>query len=208
MQIKLNLQIFLFIIIFIFTHQIKIYSCIMIFAFIHELGHIVIGLLLKLKPKYLQLMPVGISITFEDYGYKNLIETKKILIAIAGPITNILLSLFFIIIKANDLFIYSNLLIAIFNLIPIYPLDGGRILKSVFRLKYSKEKSDKLSNNVSNIIVILLTAISSIIVLYLKNISILLVIVYLWIITIRENKKYNIKKIMYNTLKNNKNIDI
>ena len=39
MQIKVNLQIFLFIVIFALTHQIEIYVWLMLFAFIHELGH-------------------------------------------------------------------------------------------------------------------------------------------------------------------------
>ena len=60
MQIKVNLQIFLFIIIFALTHQIKIYAWVMLFAFIHELGHMIAGLLLKLKPKSLSLMPFGL----------------------------------------------------------------------------------------------------------------------------------------------------
>ena len=73
MQIKVNLQIFLFIILFTLTHQIEIYGWIMLFAFIHELGHMVTGILLKLKPKSLNFMPFGISITFESYEYKRLI---------------------------------------------------------------------------------------------------------------------------------------
>ena len=80
MQIKINLQIFLFIIIFALTHQIEIYGWIMLFAFIHELGHMLAGMLLGLKPKSLNFMPFGISVTFETYGYKRLIEIKKILI--------------------------------------------------------------------------------------------------------------------------------
>ena len=53
MQIKVNLRIFLFIAIFVLTHQIEIYTCIMIFSLVHELGHMIAGILLKLKPKSL-----------------------------------------------------------------------------------------------------------------------------------------------------------
>ena len=51
-------------------------------------GHIFAGLLLKLKPKKLSIMPFGLAVTFESYEYKKLIETKKIIIAFAGPLTN------------------------------------------------------------------------------------------------------------------------
>ena len=213
MQIKINLQIFLFIFLFVLTHQIKIYSVILSFAIIHELSHMIVGILLKLKPKQLCIMPFGISVTFEDYGYNKILEMKKILIALAGPIVNIIIAIVCFLcniqVDIKEIIIYSNIAIALFNLIPIYPLDGGRILKGLLRLKLNKEKSDLIINRISNTVVILLTSISSIAVLYLKNMAIIYILIYIWIITIKENKRYNIKNKMYKILQtNNKYIDI
>ena len=39
MSIKIDLKIFLFALIYIITKQIKIYAILMLFAFVHELGH-------------------------------------------------------------------------------------------------------------------------------------------------------------------------
>lgn len=213
MQIKINLQIFLFIIIFALTHQIEIYGWIMLFAFIHELGHMLAGIILKLKPKSLNFMPFGISVTFETYEYKKLIEKKKILIAIAGPLTNLIICIItaflHIDLATKALIIYSNILIALFNLIPIYPLDGGRILKGIIRLNNDEIKSDRIVNRMSNILIIVLTVIASILILYLKNIAILFVIAYLWVIIINENKKYNMKMKVHEILEKDKQcIDI
>ena len=181
MQIKINLQIFLFIIIFAITHQIEIYGWIMLFAFVHELGHMIAGILLKLKPKSLSFMPFGISITFETYEYKKLIEIKKIIIAIAGPLINLIICVVTSILHINEeikqLIIYSNSLIALFNLIPLYPLDGGRILKGLIKLKTEEIKTEKIINKISNILIIILTAISSIGILYLRNFSILFILI-------------------------------
>jgi len=82
----------------------------------------------------------------------------------------------------------------------MYPLDGGRILKSLLKLKYDTYFTDMIINKISNIILIIITAISSILILYFQNIAILLIDIYLWVIIINENKKYNIKKKLYDII--------
>ena len=207
MQIKINLQIFLFILLFILTNQIEIYTITILFALIHELGHLTVGLLLKLKPKELNLMPFGFSILFEDYGYKKLLERKRIIIALAGPLTNLVIAIITYFLRINfeikTIIIYSNILIAFFNMIPIYPLDGHKVLKGILKLYVNNIKAEYIVNRVSNITIIILTAFSSILILYLKNIWVILVLIYLWLNTIKENKKYSIKKALYKILQSN-----
>lgn len=74
MEVKIDLKIFLFAVIFYFTGQIEIYSLCMLFALIHEIGHITAGRLLGYRLKTLKIMPVGFSIFFkiniEDYNKK------------------------------------------------------------------------------------------------------------------------------------------
>jgi stage IV sporulation protein FB len=185
----------------------------MLFALIHELGHMAAGIFLKLKPKTLHFMPFGIRITFEAYGYRKLFEKKKVIVAMGGPLTNLIICILTVFFNINteikELIIYSNILIATFNLIPIYPLDGGRILKGLIRLKYKEIECDKIINKISNIVMIILTAASSVGILYFKNIAMVLVLIYLWIIVANENKKYYLKMNFYNAIqKTNKYIDI
>lgn len=208
MSIKINLKIFLFAIIFYFTKQIHIYALLMLFAFFHEMGHLLCGILMGLKPKSLKIMPLGLSIAFnitpEEYNKKiakaNRLEIRKMWIALAGPVTNVLIILIAILFKNNmdrllyqDI-IYSNVLITIFNLLPIYPLDGARILKTWIRMLKGRRKSIDLTNYISNISMVLITMISSVAIYYYKNIAILFIIVYLWGIVIIENKRYYLKK--------------
>ena len=208
MKIRVNLQIFIFIIIFIFTKQIKIYSILMLFAIIHELGHMLVGILLGFKISSIELMPFGVSIVF-DVNYKNynkkikngnLINLKKLLIVLAGPITNLIFVIIFIISDLNlfnienEIIVYANILICLFNLIPIYPLDGGRIIKNVLHIVFGIKKSYQYTNLISNIMIIVLTMTASILILFVKNIAILFIIIYLWILVIKQNKIYENKK--------------
>ena len=86
--------------------------------------------------------------------------------------------------------VYSNILILLFNLLPIYPLDGGRILKYILHIKYGNKKSKQYINEISNISMFLLTFLCSIAILYFRNIAYFLICVVLWAITITENRKF------------------
>lgn len=213
MSIKLNLYVFLFIILFIITNQIEIYALIMIFALIHELAHLICGLVLGFKASTLKIKPLGFAIEFnikiEDYNKKilksNILSVKKIIIALAGPLVNIIIAIFGIVNKIDVNIIYSNLLLAIFNFLPIYPLDGGRILKNIFKILYGNKRANTYINTISNVVVISLTMLSSILIIAYKNIAIFLIIIALWSLTIKENKRYFTYNKIYKTIDKNYN---
>lgn len=218
MRFRIDLKIFIFLILFYFTKQIEIYAMIMIFAIIHELGHLLAGLLMEMKPEKIEIMPFGVSISFKinakEYNKKikkgNILEIKKIIVALAGPITNFIIILITSNLKINLikslLIIYTNFLIMIFNLLPIYPLDGGRILKGILHIIFGKRKSEKYTNIISNITVISITAISSILILYVHNIAILLIDMYLWYLVLKENSIYKKREEIYKKLLENNTI--
>ncbi len=196
-QININIEIFLFILIFILTKQIDIYALFILFTLIHEVTHALTGMILGLKLKKFWVMPFGFKITFEEKGTEGKREIKKLLIAIAGPLSNLCIMVFAIIFNLHTNIIYSNLIISVFNLIPIYPLDGGRILKSILNIKIDYQKTNYIINKISNITIIILTAATSVLVLYIKNIAIVAVLTYLWYIVVRENRRYKLVKRVY-----------
>ena len=212
MKIKLHLKIFIFIAIFILTRQIEIYGVLMLFALFHEIGHMITGIILGFRPNSLEILPFGLAVGFEskveDLNCKiingNILTLKKIIIAAGGPMINLLFVLIFLFFDIpflginRDIILYSNILIALFNLISIYPLDGGRIIKGILHIFFGRRKSYDYINKISNITIIILTAICSIGILYIRNISIILILTYLWYLIIKENKKYKNLQLIFN----------
>lgn len=103
-------------------------------AALHEIGHIVALFLFGSCPDGIKFGIFGIRIQQNKYILSDL---KQTLVVVCGPLVNIL-------IFATSLVVYSvsesqimltisavNLVVASFNLIPIFPLDGGRILFAV-----------------------------------------------------------------------------
>ena len=193
MEFKIDIKIFLIALVFLLVNQIYMY----IFAIIHECFHLLAGIILGYKVKSIRIMPLGLSIAFnekeEEYNTKikksNFNNVKKIIILLMGPISNIVIAFFFMLLNMA-IPVYINVLIAIFNLLPIYPLDGGQILNRLSRIIYGNFEAYKISNSVNNIIMSILTALASIGLLYTKNIAIIFIIIFLWYLIIKENKKY------------------
>lgn len=207
MRVKIDLMIGLFLILFAFTSQLDIYLVLMIFALIHELGHLCAGIILGYRPKEIKINPLGFKMELEEKDESNIgtkeASIKRAIIAIAGPMTNLII-IFIIIFLTNTILgiqdfkmwnittqdiIYANMLIGIFNLIPIYPLDGGRALKEILYLTIGFKKSYKSTYLISKTTIIFLTVLASIGVLFIHNISIALIVAYLWIIMIAESRK-------------------
>ncbi len=202
MKIKFNIDIFICLLIAIVTKNIEKYAVFMLFIIIHEMAHLVTGIVLGVKPKRIDVYALGLSLEFYSFGhitYKNL---RRILIYIAGPLINFAIAIVLIILNDKTYLdiIYINLILGFFNLLPIYPMDGGRILKQLLTIVKGEKASKIITNKVSNIAVAVITVCYSILILYVHNFAIFMVIIYLWIILIKENKNLKLQLKMYEVL--------
>ncbi|AWX55300.1 MULTISPECIES: M50 family metallopeptidase [Brevibacillus] len=108
-----------------------------VIVLIHELGHVAMARELGWTVKEVQLLPFGGVATMEDSYATDPMD--EIVVALAGPFLNMVMMaasylFWFMGIWTEEwarFFLVSNLTIALFNLLPIWPLDGGRILLAV-----------------------------------------------------------------------------
>jgi Zn-dependent protease len=131
---------------------------------VHELGHAVAARVYGVRTKGITLWFLGGVAQLEDMPRARGAEA---VVAIVGPITSAGLSLLFgTALRVLDLgggaaFVVAYLALmnaglAIFNLLPALPLDGGRVLRSLLALAMDRERATVVAGAVSRAVAILL----------------------------------------------------
>ena len=140
--------------IFILVGYFKFYLSFMLILFIHELGHVTLSLIFKWHIKSIILFPLGILLKFEDSLNKPLIE--EFIISISG----IIFQLIFISFIHNYYLVISSNIILIFNILPIYPLDGAKVINIILNKITNFKTSYFLTLQISFITIIILISLS------------------------------------------------
>lgn len=108
-----------------------------IIVLIHEMGHVAMARELGWTVTEVQLLPFGGVATMEDAYATDPLD--EIVVALAGPFLNVVMMAVSYLFWYTGIwteewayfFLISNLTIALFNLLPIWPLDGGRIVQAI-----------------------------------------------------------------------------
>ena len=152
-KIKINNYTYLFFIICALCGYIKNITIIFSICIIHELGHVFFIKLFKYKVVSVEILPFG-GFTTIDKRINTSIN-KDILIAFGGIFFQLILLLIIYILKNcfnfityNLIFNYSLILI-LFNLIPMIPLDGNNIIHLILEKFFSYHLSYYLNFFVS-----------------------------------------------------------
>ncbi len=133
-----------------------VFACVLI----HELGHTLIARRFGKEAKSITLLPIGGVATMEEMPEK---PGQEIAMSIVGPFINLAIAgiLYLFVgqwsgINAPDLYpdsaraffgglIGVNIVLAMFNLIPAFPMDGGRVLRGIFALKMDFGRATSLA---------------------------------------------------------------
>ena len=102
-------------------------------AAIHELGHLAAAFLLHIPLCGLRLDAGGAVLAAGTTDYR-----RELVCALAGPAFNLLTLLFH---RRFPMLAALSLLLAVFNLLPVPPLDGGRALRALLLLHCSEARA-------------------------------------------------------------------
>lgn len=103
-------------------------------VFFHEFGHFIAARFLKWRVQHIMLWVFGGVMKTEEHGTRPFHE--EVLVAVAGPLQHIIIYLLgfslsnttILPTSVMEMIMYYNTVILLFNLLPIWPLDGGKIL--------------------------------------------------------------------------------
>lgn len=141
-----------------FKEFIVIFSIIII----HELGHFLFSYVFKWNLDKICIYPFGGTIKFNEKLNKPLYQ--ELIILLGGPIVQIIYFIFIYLLFNKGIITYRNFSIfkeynktlLFFNLLPIYPLDGGRILNILNNYIFTYKLSNKITIIISYIFIILI----------------------------------------------------
>ncbi|BDH62430.1 hypothetical protein MTP04_25600 [Lysinibacillus sp. PLM2] len=130
------------------------YAMILTSLIVHEVGHLIAAWLVKVKVERCVIMPYGGEIELQSGFALN--PSKQLFIALGGPIATLgcilvtpLLDPLF-----AEPFLKIQMILLLINLIPIWPLDGGRIVFSLILIFNGNARSYEFFLAISLILII------------------------------------------------------
>ena len=140
-------------------------------VFLHELGHALAAKKYNIKTKDITILPIGGLARLERIPEK---PKEELIVAIAGPAVNIALALitglFITLPEIKELtiqlsggvnqsnfflnFFIVNIWLALFNLIPAFPMDGGRVLRAILSMKVERHIATKIAARIGQLLAV------------------------------------------------------
>ncbi len=124
---------------------------------VHELSHALVARLYGLRTREIVMFPIGGVSRLETQPKPK----QEPLIALAGPAANLIIGLILLATQHEFLpleklsaptdanlierIALGNLLLGVFNLLPAYPMDGGRILRSLLALRKPEDEATQIA---------------------------------------------------------------
>ena len=191
---------------FVINNNLLFFANYLIVILLHEFSHYIVAENNGYKLNQISLMPYGARLDLNQNISSSSDELKIIII---GPLVNliciILCILFWWIFPISygitHLFYEANLYMLIFNLLPIYPLDGGRIIKLLLQKKFDNKKIKTLFKIINLIFCFMFFILFILSLKNTINFNLLIVSIFILYTVFDEDNNFCYQKINYLYLK-------
>ena len=149
-----------------------LFACVVL----HEFGHALTAKKYGIPTQDKMLNPICGVASLNEMPDK---PTKELAVALAGPAVNIVIAvvLYAVLASSGKLVTFSeidhmglnnfwfslmlaNLVLAVFNLIPTFPMDGGRVLRTLLAINMDKVKVTKIAARIGQVLAIVFVFLS------------------------------------------------
>ena len=153
---------------------------------VHELGHVAVATALGGRMERLSLTAVGAELKI---GYDiPLTYSRDSLVALAGPLANLLAGVLELALRW-ELAAALTFAVGIFNLLPILPLDGGRIVYGLLANRLDPDWAERLMTALSGCLVGLLVGVGAVAAVQFANVTLLLTALWLLVGVMRRDRE-------------------
>lgn len=142
----------------------SVFGCVLL----HEMGHALAARRFGIRTPDITLLPIGGLARLERMPEN---PTQEIVIAVAGPLVNVVIAAILIVIlgglPTNEIQLGEatatgflgqlaavNVILVLFNLIPAFPMDGGRVLRAVLALNMNRTRATRIAARTGQVIAV------------------------------------------------------
>lgn len=154
---------------------------------VHELAHALVARRFGVVTRDIMLLPVGGIASLEHMPEK---PSQELIVALAGPAVNLAIAA--LLSPFHGLFVQQfamiNVVLAVFNLIPAFPMDGGRALRALLSMRLGPERATDIAAGLGKVFAALLAVVG-----LLYNPLLVLIAVVVWLGASQERALVHLK---------------